>query len=258
MREIKTVIFDWAGTTVDYGCFAPVRAFMEIFKEYGVVPTIEEVRKPMGMLKIDHIRTMLGMERIAKAWQQAHGKLPGEEEVRQLFHIFEEKLLDILHLYGEPKPDTLEAVGRLREQGIAIGSTTGYTDRMMEIVTTAAGKKGYTPDVWFSPDSTGGKGRPWPYMIFRNMEALGARNVREVLKIGDTVADILEGKNAGVWTAGVIVGSSEMGLSEAEYNSMTEERREAECRRVAEVYERAGADKVYKTLKELADELTAG
>lgn len=68
MREIKTVIFDWAGTTVDYGCFAPVRAFMEIFKEYGVVPTIEEVRKPMGMLKIDHIRTMLGMERIAKAW----------------------------------------------------------------------------------------------------------------------------------------------------------------------------------------------
>ena len=41
MRAMKTVIFDWAGTTVDDGCFAPVRAFMEIFKEYGVVPTIE-------------------------------------------------------------------------------------------------------------------------------------------------------------------------------------------------------------------------
>ena len=55
---IKAVIFDWAGTTVDYGCFAPVQAFMETFKAAGVEPTMEETRKPMGMLKIDHIRTM--------------------------------------------------------------------------------------------------------------------------------------------------------------------------------------------------------
>ena len=54
-RKIEAVIFDWAGTTVDYGCFAPVQAFSEVFKEFGVTPTMEEVRKPMGMLKIDHI-----------------------------------------------------------------------------------------------------------------------------------------------------------------------------------------------------------
>lgn len=66
MNKIKVIIFDWAGTTVDYGCFAPVRAFMEVFKEYGIEPTMEEVREPMGMLKIDHIRTMLNMPRIKK------------------------------------------------------------------------------------------------------------------------------------------------------------------------------------------------
>ena len=45
---IKAVIFDWAGTTVDYGCFAPVQAFMGTFKAAGVEPTMEETRKPMG------------------------------------------------------------------------------------------------------------------------------------------------------------------------------------------------------------------
>ena len=56
---IEAVIFDWAGTTVDYGCFAPVKAFMEAFAHHGVPVTMEETRKPMGMLKRDHIRTCL-------------------------------------------------------------------------------------------------------------------------------------------------------------------------------------------------------
>lgn len=76
MRKIEAVIFDWAGTTVDYGCFAPVQAFVEVFKHFGVEPTMEEVRAPMGMLKKDHIRTMLGMERIAECWRGSMGKEP--------------------------------------------------------------------------------------------------------------------------------------------------------------------------------------
>ena len=49
MANIECVIFDWAGTTVDYGCFAPVHAFMEVFRAYGMEPTMEETRKPMVM-----------------------------------------------------------------------------------------------------------------------------------------------------------------------------------------------------------------
>lgn len=75
---IKAVIFDWAGTTVDYGYFAPVQAFMETFKAAGVEPTMEETRKPMGMLKIAHIRTMLHMERIEAEWERVHGVKPTE------------------------------------------------------------------------------------------------------------------------------------------------------------------------------------
>lgn len=189
--------FDWAGTTVDYGCFAPVQAFMETFKAAGVEPTMEETRKPMGMLKIDHIRTMLHMERIEAEWVRVHGAKPTEEDVQALYAPYEEKLLSILHNFADPKPHVLGAVAELREMGIKIGSTTGYNDKMMAIVAPAAKKNGYEPDFMVTPDSTDGKGRPYPYMMFRNMEALGVTSVTEVAKVGDTVSDIKEGKTQG-------------------------------------------------------------
>mgnify|MGYP000063773278 CR=1 FL=1 len=77
LKQIEAVVFDWAGTTVDFGCFAPVQAFVEVFKQYGVEPTMEEVREPMGMLKIDHIRTMLKMPRIISAGWKKYGKRAG-------------------------------------------------------------------------------------------------------------------------------------------------------------------------------------
>ena len=226
MNEIKGIIFDWAGTTVDYGCFAPVQAFAEVFRHFGIEPTSQEVREPMGMLKIDHIRTMLRMPRISALWEEKYGRKPEEKDVKELFGLFEEKLMSILHLFAGPKPGVAETVKALREKGIAIGSTTGYTDKMMEIIIPIAREKGYEPECWFSPDSTGQKGRPYPYMIFRNMETLGIDDVRKVLKVGDTASDIKEGKHAGVWSAGVIVGSSEMGLTEEEYEALSPEEKE--------------------------------
>lgn len=111
------------------------------------------------------------------------------------------------------------------------------------------------PDVWFSPDSTGQKGRPYPYMIFRNMEALGLMDVCRVIKVGDTVSDIREGKNAGVLSAGIVTGSSEMGLSLEEFEVLSPEEREEQCRRTEEKFLAAGADRVYRTLNELAESL---
>ena len=95
--KIEGVIFDWAGTTVDYGCFAPLRAFAEIFREYGIEVTMEETRKPMGMLKWDHIKTMLSMDRINKEWMQVHGRPWTDEDVDQMHDKFAEKLMGILH-----------------------------------------------------------------------------------------------------------------------------------------------------------------
>ena len=85
MKKIEAVIFDWAGTTVDFGSFAPVQAFIKAFEEFGITPTVDEVRAPMGMLKWNHIHTMMQMPRIQKAWAVTHGR----EWTLSLIHISE-------------------------------------------------------------------------------------------------------------------------------------------------------------------------
>lgn len=249
----EAVIFDWAGTTVDYGCFAPVQAFIEVFKQYGIEPTMEETRKPMGMLKWDHIKTMLQMERIGKEFERIYGRAFTDNDVDEMYSKFEEKLLGILDQFAEPKDYVVETIAELRRAGLKIGSTTGYTDVMMEIVTREAKRAGYEPDCWFSPDSTNHVGRPYPYMIFRNMEALKVTSADRVIKVGDTISDIKEGKNAGVFTIGIIEGSSEMGLTRDEYDALDEDTRINKNLEVTKRYLDAGADLVLQDIRGLID-----
>lgn len=255
MLKFDAVIFDWAGTTVDYGCFAPVQAFVEVFRHFDIEPTMEEVRKPMGMLKIDHIRTMLKMPRIEACWMEKYGRKPEDADAQQMFGLFEEKLLSILHRFADPKPGVVEAVQEIRDMGMKIGSTTGYTDKMMAIVVPEAAAKGYAPDSWFSPDSTNQKGRPYPYMIYRNMEALDIADVRRVIKVGDTASDIKEGKNSGAYSVGVIVGSSEMGASQDEYETLSESEKKELQEKTAKKFYEAGADDVVMDFRELIDRI---
>lgn len=141
MSKIEGVILDWAGTTVDFGCFAPVNVFVDIFKHAGINVTMEEARAPMGMLKIDHIRAMLSMPRISKLWEEQYGVPFNEQDVEKLYAEFEPALLASLSEYTDPIPEVIETVQVLRNQGLKIGSTTGYTDSMMDVVIPNALKK---------------------------------------------------------------------------------------------------------------------
>lgn len=251
MRNIEAVIFDWAGTTVDYGCFAPVKAFIEVFEEYEITPTIDETRKPMGMLKWDHIKTMMSMPRINNLWKEKHGRDFTDNDIDKMHDRFSDKLMGILHNYANPKPFVIETVQELRKRNIKIGSTTGYTDEMMSIVTNVAKENGYEPDCWFSPTSTNNIGRPYPFMIYKNLETLKVECIKSVIKVGDTISDILEGKNAGVTTVGIIEGSSELALTEEEYNKLSEEEKLIKVEEITQRYKNVGADFVIKNLKDL-------
>lgn len=250
-KKIEAVIFDWAGTTVDFGSFAPVQAFIEAFKKFGVEPTVQEVRQPMGMLKWNHIDTMMKMPRIALEWEKTHGKASAKQDVDAVYKASETSILGILENFAEPKPFVLDAVKELRERGIKIGSTTGYTDEMMQIVVPKAKENGYSPDFYCTPNSVNNMGRPYPYMIFKNFEALQLTDVASVIKVGDTVSDIQEGKHAGLISVGVIEGSSVMSLSEAKFNALTDEEKALEYNRVENIYINSGADYVIKNMSEL-------
>lgn len=253
MRKIEGIIFDWAGTTVDFGCFAPINVFINIFKNAGIDVTMEEARKPMGMLKIDHIRTMLEMDRIKYLWRETYGREFTDEDVEKLHSKFEKTLLESLSKYTEPIPEVLEAIKYLRENNIKIGSTTGYTNSMMEIVTKGAKENGYEPDFWITADSTNSCGRPYPYMIFRNLEELKISSVLNVIKIGDTESDIKEGKNAGVWTVGVVIGSSTMGLSHEEFKSLSDVEKDRLIQETENKFLDWGVDFTIKSMGEIGE-----
>ena len=252
ISRFDAVIFDWAGTTVDYGCFAPVAAFQETFRQFGMDPTMDETRAPMGMLKWDHIKTMLSGERLANQWAAAHdGTAPTDADVDAMYAVYEPKLLSILDRYAEPKPGVLDTVEVLRGNGLRIGSTTGFTDSMMSIVAPKAAEQGYAPDYWVTPDSTDGFGRPYPYMVFANMRALRLPDVRRVAKVGDTISDVREGKAAGCFTIAVTEGSSQMGLTEDEFDAFSPTDRQSARDTARNAFLAAGADAVIDTMTEL-------
>lgn len=249
--KIEAVILDWAGTTVDFGCFAPVQAFIHAFEEFGITPTVEEVRKPMGMLKRDHIKTMMNMERIHQEWIKIYGRDFTEEDIDKVYEASESGILKILKDFAEPKPYVLDVIKVLRDNQIKIGSTTGYTDEMMEIVVPKAAENGYEPDCWFSPNATENLGRPYPYMIFKNLQTLKVSSVKNVMKIGDTISDIKEGLAAGVITVGVVEGSSIMALTEEQYEALSDNEKEKICNDVEKQFKEAGADYIIRNFSEL-------
>ena len=251
MNKIEGVILDWAGTAVDFGCFAPVNVFIDIFKHAGIDVTMEEARAPRGMLKIDHIRAMLSMPRVSALWEEKYGRAFTEQDVENLYAEFEPALMASLSEYTDPIPEVIDTIALLREQGLKIGSTTGYTNTMMEVVVPNAAKKGYRPDFYITPDETNSMGRPYPYMIYRNMEKLKLSAPWKVVKVGDTVSDIRESIQAGVWAVGVLIGSSEMGLSLHEFTSLSDAEKESILSKTEKTFMENGADFTIKTMGEL-------
>lgn len=247
---IKAVIFDWAGTMVDYGCFAPLNVFMEVFRRRDIPITVDEARAPMGMLKRDHIKAICQMERVSQLWADQFGNIPGEPEIDALYADFEPLLFATLHEYATPIPGAVALTERLRAQGIAIGSTTGYTREMMDIVAPEASKHGYEPDTLVTPSEVSA-GRPTPWMIYQNAMQLNVYPMYHIVKVGDTLSDILEGVNAGCWSVGVLLGSSELGMTEEEVANCDPQVLESRINLVAERFRAAGAHLVIDTIGQL-------
>jgi phosphonoacetaldehyde hydrolase len=216
------VILDWAGTAVDYGCLGPVAVFVEVFKRQGVAVTTAEARGPMGHMKRDHVRLMCEAPSVREKWRLVHGRDPGSEDVEAMYREVEPLMTACVARHAAPIPGVLEAIDALRAAGIRIGSSTGYTTPMMEVLVPEAARLGYAPDaVVCSSDVPAG--RPWPWMCYLNAIRLEIFPMEAMVKIGDTVADIQEGVNAGMWSIGVTKTGNEMGLSEAEVEALPAE-----------------------------------
>jgi phosphonoacetaldehyde hydrolase len=222
---LQAILLDWAGTTMDYGCYAPAVVFVEVFRRRGVDITMAEAREPMGAHKKVHIRKISKIPRVAAAWESACGRACTEQDVEAMFEDFVPLQLDCLTDYADLIPGTLEAVEKFRARGLKIGSTTGFTNEMMDLLLREAKQRGYEPDVSVCATDVPA-GRPAPWMCLTNAMRLDVWPMEALVKVGDTLPDIEEGLNAGMWTIGLALTGNEMGMKKDEIAQLDRERRE--------------------------------
>ncbi|WP_459919015.1 phosphonoacetaldehyde hydrolase, partial [Desulfocicer niacini] len=209
---VQSVILDWAGTAVDHGCLGPVAVFVDVFADAGVPVTIAEARQFMGIAKKDHIRGMCRLPSVAAAWRETHGRLPDENDVNTLYGNTATRMVETIGNHSDPIEGVVETVEKLRGMGIKIGSSTGYVKEMMDVLVPIAREKGYRPDALVCSSDVPA-GRPFPWMCYLNAMKLNTYPMEAMVKIGDTLVDIQEGLNAGMWTIGVTRTGNELGLT---------------------------------------------
>jgi phosphonoacetaldehyde hydrolase len=247
--RVQAVVLDWAGTAVDYGCVGPVAVFIEVFGNHGLQVTSAEARAPMGLMKKDHIRAMCRLETVSRNWERTYGRLPEEHDVEAMYREVEPLMASMVARYSDPIPGLSEAVAAFRKQGIKVGSSTGYTRPMMEVLVPAAEKKGYRPDsIVCSSDVPAG--RPYPWMCYQNAMNLQVYPFAAMVKIGDTMTDIQEGLNAGMWTIGVTKTGNELGLTEEEILSLSHDGLSTRLERIKKKFQDAGAHFVVESIGE--------
>ncbi|MBA1337045.1 MAG: hypothetical protein HPY66_3481 [Firmicutes bacterium] len=197
---IKLILFDMAGTTVDDRCAGSsfvVSAFIKSFNKHGFEVSLETVNKYRGMQKRQAIHDIIS----SIDQDRSSGEI--------IDGIYKELLSELkVHI---PKMKEIEGTSEifhfLQSRMIKVGVGSGFPREIIDMIVSQLGWKAKgLVDYIQSADSIGAS-RPDPKMIYHMMNEFGICNPHEVVKVGDTVVDILEGKNAGVWTVAVLTGS---------------------------------------------------
>ena len=122
---LRAVLFDWAGTLVDFGSQAPVTAVQAVFAARGTAVAPAEVRAHMGRAKRDHLAAMLAEPGLAGRWAADHGAPPGPADLDALMQALEPALAREAAAAARLIPGVGGLVRRLAARGVRIGSTTG-------------------------------------------------------------------------------------------------------------------------------------
>lgn len=250
MAKLKAVIFDWAGTMIDFGSCAPVAAMQQAFAQAGVDVGEALVRMHMGRAKRDHVEAIMLAPETVVAWQAIHGRHPAQGDVDTVYAALEPLMAQSAAAHTTLVPGAAALVADLRAHGLKIGSCTGYTRPMMADILPQAAAQGYAPDCLVCAGETP-QGRPSPFMIWQNLLSLGIWPTHACVKVDDAEVGIEEGLNAGCWTVGVAASGNGVGLDYAAFTALSSEERAARVGASAASLKAAGAHFVIETIADL-------
>ncbi|MCA9067985.1 MAG: phosphonoacetaldehyde hydrolase [Planctomycetaceae bacterium] len=255
IQHLKAIVLDWAGTTVDHGSRAPAIVMQEIYRRRGIDITMAQARGPMGMAKRDHIAAIAALPEITQAWKSQFGHECSEADIDAMYADFLPLQKQVLKDHALVIDGIPEAIARCRDMGLKIGSSTGYTRELMEIVTPSAREQGYEPDCVLCVEDAP-RGRPAPYLLFEAAKRLDVYPMWAIVKVDDTPVGIEAGRNAGCWTVGITRTGNCVGLSADEAASLPEKELNELCSAAADKLKAAGAHDVLESVADLPDLLT--
>ena len=250
MSKFKAVVFDWAGTMIDFGSFAPMGVFVKAFEKFGITASIAQARAPMGKPKWDHIRSMMDDPDIAAQWADKYGAAPTDADVDKVYEVFVPMNEEVVADFADLVPGANDVIKDLRAKGLKIGSTTGYTRSIMERVLPRAAEQGYEPDNLICADDLP-EGRPGPLGMYQCFVDLVAYPPSAVIKVDDTEPGIAEGVAAGCLTVGLALSGNYAGKTPEELAALPDTEVEAIRLHATAKLKEAGADFVIDTVADL-------
>lgn len=212
MPKISMVVFDLSGTTVSDDN-AVAKSLYAAALEFGLKVDLSDFEKTIGTNKIHLYQFMIAKSQGEPVLIEHLEKYHFPEHLDLAMKIFERySVIMVNHYRREVKPmPGAEAVFQwCHDQGIKVVTDTGFhRDVNTAIMDGLQWRERGLVDLALDVESTGGIGRPSPYLIYTAMMQLGIQSIHEVIKIGDTPADLLSGYNAGcVANIGVLSGAN--------------------------------------------------
>lgn len=250
-QYVEAVIFDWAGTIVDFGSFAPTQVLVEALAGFNIPITLAEARGPMGVGKWQHIQALGRDPKVAGRWFERFGREVCDADVDAIYQAFMPLQLARVGHYSQPIAGALELVGQLREHSIKVGSCSGYPRQVMDALLPIAAQRGYTPDCAIAADDLAAGGRPGPWMALQCVIDLAVNDVAACVKVDDTVPGIVEGLRAGMWTVGLSASGNEVGLTDAEWQALSDSEKATRKAPAVAKLQASGAHYVIDTVADL-------
>lgn len=211
----KAVIFDWAGTLIDPGCHAPVRAFQTAFGDWGIEVSEALVRRDMGLGKRVHTERLLAEPAVARQFEAVHGRAAAEADTEALYVAAIAAMERLAPEFAGPVPGAAAMLAALRRQGVRIGSTTGYPRRVMDQIAPLAAAEGIAPEVIVCAEEVADP-RPGPGQILACLAALEIKSTDGVVKVDDSVSGLMAGRAAGCLTIAVTRSGNPLSADEIE------------------------------------------
>ncbi|HEY0742936.1 MAG TPA: HAD family hydrolase [Chryseosolibacter sp.] len=193
MLRIRAILFDLIGTTVLEKDPTVINACFEAaFSQHGFVVQRSQIQEVRGLDKKEAIDRIL-----------ADADPPAAVKA-QILESFKRNVEGSLDNFVE-HPAFPEIVHELHRRKIPIGIASGLPHDVFQPLMKKLQWHNHSL-AYTNVYERCKQGRPHPEMIFTMCSYLNI-DPQDVLKVGDTLVDIQEGKNAGAYTAAVLAGT---------------------------------------------------